>query len=341
MPSIADIKAGGAFVELYTKNSKFYKGLNAAQYRLKKWGSSVTAMGRKLVVGGAAVISPFLLASKVFARMGDDLNKMSARTGIAVESLSELSFAAAQGGADIETLERGIKGMQKSLYMAEQGSKETVDALAAIGLTAEDLQEMAPEDQFTAIAAGIEGIANSTRKAAVAMTLMRESGRRLLPMLDGLAAKRQEARDLGLVISAEDAKRAAKFTDQLGAMAAVMKTALFTAGSSVAEMLGEWTMKVARAIKIGVEWMKENKALLVSVFKLSLVVLAAGTALIGLAMALSLAGAAVGGMMMLMAAYVAVVDAVFTVVSFLLTPIGLLTVALVGLAGYEIGRAHV
>ena len=56
------------------------------------------SIGTKIFGLGAAAIAPLLATTNVFAELGDQLAKMSARTGISVESLSELGYAAEQIG---------------------------------------------------------------------------------------------------------------------------------------------------------------------------------------------------------------------------------------------------
>ena len=74
--------------------------------------------------------------------------QMSQRTGISVETLSELGYAAQLSGVDVETLETAIKRMQKTIIGAAEGSQAAVEALAELGLTVEDLRGLSPDQQF-------------------------------------------------------------------------------------------------------------------------------------------------------------------------------------------------
>ncbi len=113
MASSQSIRAGRAFVELFADDTKLVRGLRAAEKRLKAFGASVQSIGTKIFGLGAAAIAPLLATTNVFSEMGDQLAKMSARTGISVESLSELGYAAQQSGTDMETLEGGVRKLQK------------------------------------------------------------------------------------------------------------------------------------------------------------------------------------------------------------------------------------
>jgi len=81
MPSAGGIKAGAAYVELFVKDNRLVKGLDAASVRLKAFGAATTAIGAQLAGLGVATIAPFLLSVKVFSDMGSELVDMSQRTG--------------------------------------------------------------------------------------------------------------------------------------------------------------------------------------------------------------------------------------------------------------------
>ena len=75
------IRAGRAFVELFADDSKLVAGLNRAAARLKAFGASVSAIGMKMATLGGVALAPMLGAAKMFGSAGDDLAKMSQRTG--------------------------------------------------------------------------------------------------------------------------------------------------------------------------------------------------------------------------------------------------------------------
>src|SRR5262245_3402549 len=103
MASARGIRAGAAYVELYLSDSRLVRGLEKAEKRLKAFGEGLRSIGTKMATIGAAVAGSMLGASKVFADMGSDLVDMSQRTGVSVESLSELGYAAEQSGTDMAT----------------------------------------------------------------------------------------------------------------------------------------------------------------------------------------------------------------------------------------------
>ena len=85
--------------------SKFRKGASRAFSVVRK-----AAIGLA-IAGGAAIVGFAIGAIKNFADLGDELDKMSLRTGISVETLGELKFAAEQTGSGLETIEKAVKRM--------------------------------------------------------------------------------------------------------------------------------------------------------------------------------------------------------------------------------------
>ena len=53
-------------------------------------------IGSATVGVGAALATPFVVATAAFVKAGDALDKTGRRTGVSVEALSELQFAASQ-----------------------------------------------------------------------------------------------------------------------------------------------------------------------------------------------------------------------------------------------------
>ena len=335
MASGKGIRAGKAFVELGV-DDRIAKGLRAAEKRLKAFGAGVRSLGTQLAALGGAIITPLLGAAKVFAGAGDTLDKMAGRTGVSVEALSELGFAAEQSGADLETLEAGLRKMQRSINDAAEGMQTAVDALAALGLSVQALQDLTPEQQFKLIADRLSKIEDPTTRAALAMELLGKSGTRLLPLLKdgaaGIEALQQQARDLGLTISTQSAKDAALLTDTLNILWRTLKQAAFTIGAAVAPTLIDLANRATRVVVVVTNWLTQNKALIVTVLKVAAAVTAVGIALIAAGTLISGIGAVFGWLAAVVTGIGAAFGAIGTALAAMLSPIGLVITAVVALA---------
>jgi len=340
MANPSGIRAGQAFVELFADDSRLVRGLNAASKKLKDWGQSVTAAGQKMLTTGMAAVGGMFGATSVFATMGDTLEKASQRTGITVERLSELAYAAEQSGADLATLEAGVRRMQKTIAEAAGGSESALEALVNLGLSVQQLAGLSPDQQFTLIADRLAQIADPAQRAAAAMKVFGQAGTQLLPMVAdgaaGIEALSQRARDLGLVMSTEDAQAAVVFGDLVSDLWKTVKMGVFVIGAALAPILSDLTERVMGVITSVSDWIKQNKDVVVTVFKVAAAVAVGGAALIVLGGILSGLGFAFGTLASIATGVGTVLGVIGTVLGAILSPVGLVIAALASLAGYLI-----
>lgn len=271
--------AGKARVGLNLDDSNLQKGLKAAQRQLRNFGVTLQYVGKDFAMVGGAITAPFALATKQFASVGDQLNKMSARTGTSVEMLSELSFAAQQSGTSVEDVEKSLRRLQKNTLDLERGLSTAVYAFKEIGLTTKDLQGLSPDQIFERVSAEIKKINDPTRRAAIAMELFGKSGSALLPMIDNMTDLREEAQRLGVTMTTEQAKAAADLTDAFGRMTKSVEALSISVGGALAptiEAVSRYILKNIATIK---KFIDENKNLTVAITGVGLSFTALGGAL--------------------------------------------------------------
>tara|TARA_R110000824_G_scaffold290297_1_gene478782 strand:- start:129 stop:2264 length:2136 start_codon:yes stop_codon:yes gene_type:complete len=208
-------------------------GVKSATSNIARLSAGVTAAAAPMAILSAAVGGAVLQ----FAKMGDEVEKMSRRTGFSVESLSELQFAAQQTGTSIQGLELGIRRMQKNLLDAERGLSTSVDGFDRLNLSVQDLITLSPEEQFDKILLALADLPSEYEKVALAQDLFGRAGTQLIPMMDagaeGIARLRQEARDLGIVFDAETAAKAARMTDAMNSAKQSVNALAIDIGSTV------------------------------------------------------------------------------------------------------------
>jgi TP901 family phage tail tape measure protein len=274
------------FVEIGADPAKFFAALKGVNKSIASVGKSMQSAGTKMAALGAGVVGPIFASAAAFANVGSALNDMSARTGVATESLSVLQFAAEQTGTDMGGVETALKKMQKAIFAAGNGSKEAADALAMVGLSAGDLAGLSADQQIGKIADGLMAIQDPGTRAAVAMQIFGKSGTDILPMLEGgsagMAAFADEAKRLGLVMDSETAAKADALGDAMDAVKSSMKMAFIQVGSAVAPILTQLAQGLAIvAANVG-KFISENQAFVVSVLKGGAALFAAGTAITGI-----------------------------------------------------------
>lgn len=311
-----DIEAGSAYVRLYMQQTEFDRGLRTLRRNLTEIGHDFTYVGGIAAAAGTTIVGAIVMAAKSFSSFGDTINDMSARTGIAADTLSELKYAAEQAGASLDTVETGIRKMQQVIGSASTGSQGAIDVLRNLALSAEMLAGMSPDDQFLTIAARIAAIEDPTLRAAAAIQVFGRSGTELLPMITSdMQAMREEARKLGLVMSGDTASAAAVLDDALNQMKLAGEAAWNKIGEAAAPVLTDLVKRITDiAVQAG-QWIDANKEVVVTVLKVGAVVGGIGYSLLQLGTILKTVSIAVGGLstaMTFMAAHpVAIVAAGF------------------------------
>lgn len=336
MAAASGIRAGAAYVELFVKDSRLIKGLNATAARLKAFGASIQALGAKLAGLGATLAVPFLGAAKLFANMDDDMAKMSARTGVAVEALSQLRFAVERSGAGAEDLERGLRTMNRNVIEAARGSVQARRNLSRLGLTIADLNGLSPDQQFELIADRLSRIQNPANRATIAMEIFGRSGAQLLPLLssgaNGIQELRQEANRLGLTMSTADAQAAEAFTDALSDLWKSLKQVVFMTGAALAptlQQIAQWITRVAGNMGT---WIDENREVITILAAVIAGIVGIGVALMVLGPIIAAIGSAIGLVTFAISAAAIAVKLLAAAIAFLLSPIGLVIVAVGGIA---------
>lgn len=241
-----------ASLKLTADPSGFVKGVGVAQGALGKlqtqMGALEAASAKGLSFSGMAGIglsataaaAALFSVTKSAADYGDQLDNMSQRTGIAVEDLAKLQYAAKMSDTTNEALGKGLTVLSNLMVGAAGGAEESSKLFERYGIavrnadgsvrsTIDVLGDLA--DVFTTLPDGAEKTALATEFFGKKM------GVELIPLLNqgkaGLKALGDEAERLGLVMSADQAKAAAEFNDNLDRLS-MLATA---AGKNIGNML--------------------------------------------------------------------------------------------------------
>jgi len=314
------VEAARAYVKTYMENSDLVKGIGAAKRQLTDLGGKMTSVGAAFSLAAAPILGFGLHAATSFADASGALTDMSQVTGLGVETLSEMSYAATRLGSDIDSLGGALNKQTKFLGDLSSGSKSAHETLGRLGLTMADLEGRSPDETFGIFADAIAGVDDQTTKANFAMDLFGKSGADLLPMLNqgsaGMAAMRQEARDLGLVMSEDAVRSGDEFSDAMDRLWAQTSALTMGVGAALAPALTDLLAAVTPLITSTIGWVTENSELILQVFAVTAGVGAFGTALVTLGGILAGVGLALG-------AIVTVGTAVAAVIGAMLSPIGL------------------
>lgn len=178
--------------------------------------TELTSLSNVVSKIGPALAATFSIGAVVnFAKdVGAFAGKMvdlSAQTGITTTRLQALNYVAAGAGLTIEDITGGVEQLGKRLA---GGDTSAASAVQRLNLSVYQLQQLAPDQAFIAIAKSVAQIENPMERTRTAMELFGRSGARMLRVmtddLDGMIDKAEES---GAVISEQLIKKADEFDD--------------------------------------------------------------------------------------------------------------------------------
>ena len=225
--------------------------LDSAAEKTKKY--SAAAAG---VVAGLAG-----LAIKA-GQTADELNTLSAQTGINTETLQELQYASGLVDVEVSTITGSLKKLTSQMKKAKDGNKGTAEAFEKLGVKVTDANGNLRdnEDVFYDVLEALSKVENETDRDAAAMELFGKSASDLNPIIqDGgkqLKELGKEAKDAGLIMSQDALDGANRFNDALDKLKATAEASFNKVGGElaealipVAEELGEWIGKILEWIR--------------------------------------------------------------------------------------------
>lgn len=322
------IRAGRAFVEILAEDNQLYRALGKARDRLNGFGAFLTRTGAAGVAAGSAILSPFAGALTESVKRSDEISNLSAQLGTTTESLSRLGYAALKSGGNLETVIDVAKDLQKNISESSMGNQELARAFARLGLSGVALKSLALEDQFAAMGDALARVIDPTERMELAMKLLGEGGRKMLPaILGGADALREFGREsdqVGYTLRKEDAANAAKAMDLFTKAYQSGLGIVYKLGAVLADNTTRFDRLATRIVEGSIavrEWIAANSQLVTNTVVVGGALVAGGVALIALGGAMSGAAAAASA---LGAAFVGVKSGVLLAVS----PVGLLVAGL-------------
>lgn len=204
-------------------SSEYEQGLDNAEKKSSSFGSKVkTALSTGAKVGvaaiGALTTGTIALGTAIVgqtgkvASYGDNIDKMSQKMGLSAEAYQEWDFIMQHNGTTIESLKTGMKTLATAV---ESGN----DAFGRLGITEEQIASMNNEELFSTVIKQLQGVTDETERTYLTGQLLGRGATELGPLLNMTAEEldemRQQAHDLGGVLSDEAVKSAAAYQDSL------------------------------------------------------------------------------------------------------------------------------
>ena len=176
-------------------------------------GASVAGMVNPFTVGLAAVAAFGAGATAVASGLLDledrveTLGNTADKLGVSFEFIQTLEEAGNRSGVSIESVSSAFGKLQKTLAGADEESKAATAALAKLGISFTDLENLSPEEQIRLVGEQLQGIEDPAKRTAAAMQIFGKSGADLLPFFANLGPAADDIERLGGSLSAIDRGR--------------------------------------------------------------------------------------------------------------------------------------
>jgi lambda family phage tail tape measure protein len=230
-------------VSMLDKTSSVASGINNS---IKSIGANV--MNLQNLFRGLIYSAPFLAlagAIKKAVDAGDELLKMSKQTGISVENLSKLKYAAEVSETSIDSLNVGMRAFQNALAGTNDEGKDTTILLRSLGVTAKD-----PFEALQQVSAAMRDIGDASIRSKVSVELFGKSGRDLIPLLLELKEALEDAKKNAHIFNKEDAEAAATFNDNITRIKANLNGLVFIIANKVIPVFNDMFAAMGKGPKL-------------------------------------------------------------------------------------------
>jgi hypothetical protein len=217
----------------------------------KKARQTANAFGKMGVALGAAAAAASAAIVSANLKTIDSLAKTADKLGLTTEALQGLRHAAELTGVSSQTMDMAMQRMTRRVSEAAQGTGEAVKAIDELGLSAESLAQLSPDQQMLKIAGAMEQVTSQGDRVRLAMKLFDSEGVSLVNTLaageEGLRGMINEVDELGAAISRFDAAKIEQANDA------------FTRGTLAASAFGtQLTVEVAPTLTAVVDLLTET-----------------------------------------------------------------------------------
>jgi len=251
---------GEVFVETDKAQSSIDKITNKGKEADVSLGQKFGNIAKNAVAIGSAVVGAASVVGGGLMRMvmssSDTLGALddaAQRVGMTAEAYQEWAYVAKQSGLEVGKLEAAMKKQQTVFSDAVNGSKTASAAYSALGI---DITKIGTASEaFDVVMARLSQMDDETQRNAIANDLFGKSYADLIPVLnqgaDGMNNIKQEAHDLGGVISNEAVQGAADFGDAIerlktgfAGMSNNLMAGLMPVAQTIVDMLVEYMPQI-------------------------------------------------------------------------------------------------
>jgi hypothetical protein len=247
-------ETGVAEKDLATATKETNAAMSGLETGFASTGAAVlgfTAVLGGLAVVGAGIVGTFLELARHAAEFGSKIHDAGQQTGLSAETISALKFAADESGSSLEAITGSVAKFSALLGAAKEGNEKAIATLNEYGITARTT-----DAALTQAIKTIADMRDHDLQAAAAKDLFRERTAAILPVIqsfDGDLPKLiAHLRDLGLIMSQEDADAADEFGDQMDTLTKQITGAKIAIGTEFMPVFLDFSKQLS-------DWLAKNK----------------------------------------------------------------------------------
>jgi len=212
------------------------KAAHQIERDMQSMAIKATAAGAAIGIAVAAAGAAMLSAARDAIKFGDQMAKLSQRTGMAVGRLSEIAYAGELADVSINQMATGLAMFNKALVDADKDGGKAQQMFEALGVSIKD----GPQVAFEQMARAINELPDGELKVAAMKAAFGKSGDAMIPLIKGLDDATEKARRLGITMSEEMAANSELFNDSMttlgAATSALVRNALAPSIAVLADM---------------------------------------------------------------------------------------------------------
>jgi hypothetical protein len=193
------LSVGDLAINVTTEMAQLITGLSSAADHVNRFATTAQRAfdrvnGAFAAIGVGVSLGGLIAGVKSVIDYADRLNDLSKQTGIAVETLGGLGYAASTAGVQLEDVAKGSQKLAQLMAEAAGGGAKAQSVFSAMGVSATNLTGgLRPLDEaLFDVADKFASYADGPAKAALAQELFGKSGAALIPLLDEGGAKLRE-----------------------------------------------------------------------------------------------------------------------------------------------------
>lgn len=200
--------------EAETTGSKFVKSFgNIAKKSIEVGASIATATG--------AIVGSMVAMANKTSETADVFDKASLRTGLEVEELQRLNYAAGQSGVQLGTLENSAKKLNQRISEVNNGNSKTTELFKSLGIAVKDSngQMRSSTAIYNDVLLKLADIKDTTKATTIGTELFGKAYTDMKPLLasgaEEIETLKNRADELGLVMSSDTVTAGVKFGDTM------------------------------------------------------------------------------------------------------------------------------